>query len=93
MSHNSIDASVFFNPNNQVAQLGLIACPGAEELTKLIDSHLVNWAKEVGINQETFIIPSACPRFQSGDAKGLVLESVRGDDIFIVVDPGNYSLT
>ena len=93
MSHNSIDASVFFNPNNQVAQLGLIACPGAEELTKLIDSHLVNWAKEVGINQETFIIPSACPRFQSGDAKGLVLESVRGDDIYFVVDPGNYSLT
>ena len=93
MSHNSIDASVFFNPSEQVAQLGLIACPGAEELTKLIDSHLVNWAKEVGINQETFIIPSACPRFQSGDAKGLVLESVRGDDIYFVVDPGNYSLT
>ena len=93
MSHKNIDASVFFNPSEQVAQLGLIACPGAEELTKLIDSHLVNWAKEVGLNKETFIIPSACPRFQSGDAKGLVLESVRGGDIFIVVDPGNYSLT
>ena len=93
MSHKNIDASVFFNPSEQVAQLGLIACPGAEELTKLIDSHLVNWAKEVGLNKETFIIPSACPRFQSGDAKGLVLESVRGGDIFIVVEPGNYSLT
>ena len=40
-----------------------------------------------------FIISCDCPRFQSGDAKGLVKESVRGDDIFIVVDPGNYSVT
>ena len=43
--------------------------------------------------KESFIIPCECPRFQSGDAKGLVKESVRGDDIFIVVDPGNYSVT
>ena len=42
---------------------------------------------------ETFIIGCACPRFQSGDAKGLVTQSVRGDDIFLVCDPGNYSLT
>ena len=39
------------------------------------------------------LIPCECPRFQSGDAKGLVKDSVRGDDIFIVVDPGNYSVT
>ena len=83
----------FFNPEYEVAHLGLIACPGAEELTNLIDKHLVSWAKEVGMEKETFIIPCDCPRFQSGDAKGLVKESVRGDDIFFVVDPGNYALT
>ncbi len=93
MSQNSVKASTFFSPDTQVANLGLIACPGAEELTERINGHLLNWAKEVGINKETFIIPSACPRFQSGDAKGLVMESVRGDDIYFVVDPGNYSLT
>ena len=71
----------------------LIACPGAEELTNLIDKHLVRWASEAGYQTNSFIIESACPRFQSGDAKGLVKESVRGDDIFIVVDPGNYSVT
>ena len=38
-------------------------------------------------------IPSDCPRFQSGDAKGLVKASTRGDDIYIFVDPGNYSVT
>ena len=93
MSINTVTASDFFNPETQVAHLALIACPGAEELTKLIDGHLVAWAKEVGIEKETFIVDCACPRFQSGDAKGLVKESVRGDDIFFVCDPGNYSLT
>ena len=76
-----------------VADMRLIACPGAEELTGLIDRHLVRWAADAGIQKDTFIIPCDCPRFQSGDAKGLVKESVRGDDIFIVVDPGNYSVT
>ena len=93
MSQNSVTPSEFFNPFTQVAQLKLIACPGAEELTRLIDDHLKTWAKEVGIERETFIIECACPRFQSGDAKGLVKESARGYDVFIVVDPGNYSLT
>ena len=83
--------SFFEQPS--VADMRLIACPGAEELTGLIDKHLVRWAKDAGIDKETFIISCDCPRFQSGDAKGLVKESVRGDDIFIVVDPGNYSVT
>ena len=93
MSNNNVTPSEFFSPDTQVAHLGLIACPGAEELTNLIDGHLRTWAKEVGIEKDTFIIECACPRFQSGDAKGLVKASVRGDDIFFVVDPGNYSLT
>ena len=93
MSKNSVSPAHFFNPDRQEAYLALIACPGAEELTKLVDRHLVNWGKEVGINRDTFIVPCDCPRFQSGDAKGLVKESVRGFDVFIVVDPGNYSLT
>ena len=93
MSKNSVTPAHFFNPERQEAYLALIACPGAEELTQLVDKHLVNWGKEVGIEKDTFIVPCACPRFQSGDAKGLVKESVRGHDVFIVVDPGNYSLT
>ena len=93
MSKNIVTPTDFFNPARQEAYLALIACPGAEELTQLIDQHLINWGKEVGIQKDTFIVPCACPRFQSGDAKGLVKESVRGHDVFIVVDPGNYSLT
>ena len=93
MSNNMVTPSDFFSPDTQVANIALIACPGAEVLTKQIDEHLKTWAKEVGIEKDTFIIDCACPRFQSGDAKGLVKKSVRGDDIFFVVDPGNYSLT
>ena len=93
MSENSMGPRDFFRGDRQVADLGLIACPGAEELTELINGHLVRWAREVGLENDNFIIESECPRFQSGDAKGLVTASVRGDDIYIVVDPGNYSMT
>ena len=93
MSKNLVTPAEFFNPDRQEASLALIACPGAEEFTKLVDQHLINWGKEVGMNKDTFIVACDCPRFQSGDAKGLVKESVRGHDVFLVVDPGNYSLT
>ena len=93
MSVNNVNPQDFFSRDTQVAELALIACPGAEEFTGLIDRYLIDWAKEVGYEKDTFIIPCDCPRFQSGDAKGLVKKSVRGDDIYIVVDPGNYSVT
>ena len=76
---NEINPMAFFQEPS-VADLRLLACPGAEELTALIDKHLVEWAKSAGVEKESFIIPCECPRFQSGDAKGLVKESVRGDD-------------
>ncbi len=93
MPCSSLSSKEFFNPELQVADLRLIACPGAEDLTNLINDYLLRWAKEGGVDIDTFIIESDCPRFQSGDAKGLVRKTVRGDDVFIVVDPGNYSVT
>ena len=93
MAEQNISPRDFFATESAIADLGLIACPGAEELCKLVDGHLVRWAREVGMDVDTFIIPSDCPRFQSGDAKGLVKASTRGDDLYIFVDPGNYSVT
>ena len=75
---NEVNPMAFFQEPS-VADLRLLACPGAEELTDLIDRHLVEWAKSAGVEKDSFIIPCECPRFQSGDAKGLVKESVRGD--------------
>ena len=93
MPNNAISPVDFFSPAKQEAALALVACPGAETLTQQIDAHLVNWANEAGVPTESLIIRSDCPRFQSGDAKGLVKDSVRGLDVFLVVDPGNYALT
>ena len=58
MSKNSVTPAQFFSTDRQVASLALIACPGAEEFTSLIDKHLVAWGKEVGIDKDTFIVPS-----------------------------------
>ena len=92
MAEKNLGQRDFFAKEDAIADLGLIACPGAEELCKLVDSHLVRWAREVGnTDVDTFIIPSDCPRFQSGDAKGLIRSTVRGKDLFILVDVGNYS--
>jgi len=84
-------AKEFFNAEERVADLGLIAVPGAEELTNMINNHLVRWASEAGMGQESFIVGSECPRFSSGDGKGIIKSSIRGDDLYLVVDVGNYN--
>ena len=89
----AMSANDFFGVETQVADIGLIVVPGAEELANKIDAHLVRWAHELGMKKDTFIIPSICPRFQSGDAKGLIQESLRGDDLYFVVDPGTSQIT
>lgn len=86
-------AKEFFNFSERLADLALIAVPGAEELTAKIDRHLLRWAQEAGMETDTFIIDSECPRFSSGDGKGLIRSTVRGDDLYFVVDVGNYSKT
>lgn len=86
-------AKEFFCFEERVADLGLIALPGAEELTAKINEHLVRWSKEAGFNQDSFLIENECPRFSSGDGKGLIKSTIRGDDLYLVVDVGNYSLT
>ena len=62
----------FFDPKNRVAPLGIITLEGAEELSGKIDAHLVRWARRAGMDVDTFRIHSSCPRFNSGDAKGII---------------------
>ncbi len=82
-----------FNPNLSVAPLGIIAMKGASELGEKINDYLVTWARQSGQDVDTFLIPCNCPRFQSGDAKALIESTVRGLDLFIICDTGNYSCT
>lgn len=90
--------------NIPVGPLGFIPIIGCQELGKKVDDYLVKWRKETAENTEndivfqdyskdSFIVDAKVPRFGSGEAKGIINESVRGKDIFIMVDVCNYSLT
>ncbi|NLL56421.1 MAG: ribose-phosphate pyrophosphokinase [Clostridiales bacterium] len=89
-----------FDVPSAVAPLGLIILEGAKDLGNKIDNYLVNWynrdlskRKADFIKKDTFILDSDCPRFTTGDGKAVIKDSVRGRDLYIVVDVGNYHCT
>lgn len=82
---------ILFDPQTRVAPLGLIAMDGAKELGEKINNYLVQWSKDQGFKKDSYLIETDCPRFSSGDGKGLIKSTVRGNDLFILCDVGNYS--
>lgn len=82
-----------YQHRNSVAPIGIIAMTGAEQLAAKIDRYLVRWANENGFPDQSYLIECECPRFASGDGKGLIRSTVRGMDLYIVIDVGNYSCT
>lgn len=87
-----------------VGSLGLIPLEGCKDLGKKVDNYLVKWREErenehkeslafSGYMRDSYILEAKVPRFGSGEAKGLILESVRGSDLYLMVDVCNYSLT
>ncbi len=68
--------------------LGIIALESASRAGKKIDSILSEWR-----GGRHFLIPAECPRFGSGEGKGLIKECVRDKDLYILVDVTNYSIT
>lgn len=87
------NTEVLYKEYNEVAPIGLIAMRGTEELAKRIESYLIRWADRNGKPVHDYMIECECPRFASGDAKGLIKSTVRGKDLFILIDVGNYSCT
>ncbi len=85
-------SDILFNHGTSVAPLGLIAMDGAKELGDKINAYLVDWAHKGGYDVDTFLIECECPRFSSGDGKGLIKSTIRGKDLYIIVDVGNYSI-
>ena len=86
-----------------VGRLGIIVHPSCKDLCDKIDQYIVNWRKERNHNhksnvvfkdyeKDSFIIPSTCARFGTGEAKALISDSVRGADLYIIADVLNYSL-
>ena len=85
-------SEILFGRDSNVAPIGIIAMNSVTELGSKIDNYLVDWAGKGGINVDTFLVESECPRFSSGDGKGLIKSTVRGMDLFIIIDVGNYSI-
>ena len=87
-----------------VGPLGFIPIDGCQELGKKVDNYLVEWRKENAVTssddavfvdylKDSYIIDTKVPRFGSGEAKGIISESIRGKDLYLMVDVCNYSLT
>lgn len=87
-----------------VGPLGLIPLKSCADLGAKVNRWLVEWRREresehkstiafAGYQRDSYIVKAMTPRFGSGEAKGMLAESVRGDDLYLMVDVCNYSLT
>ena len=87
-----------------VAPLKIAALESCRGLGEKVNDHIVNFRKEArteilnsplfaNYHSDNFLIDCKCPRFGSGEAKGYIGESIRGSDLFLMVDVCNYNLT
>lgn len=85
-------------------KLGLITLKSSEKLGQQVDRYLVKWRSSrqqlhpndiafKGYQRDSYLIDHSLPRFGNGEAKGTIKESVRGDDLYIMLDITNHSLT
>ena len=90
--------------NIPVESLGIIALDGCTEMGNKVNDYIVKWRHEDGhahkddvvfhgYERDNYLIEANTPRFGSGEAKGIIKESVRGMDLYLMVDVCNYSLT
>ncbi len=87
-----------------VAPLGIIPLRSIEKIGQEVDEYLVRWRDERNYDEHFHVVPARyrsssfivecdTPRFGTGEAKGLIKQSVRGLDVYIMVDVTNYSMT
>ena len=95
------DREITTIPNGPI---GIIALPGCEEMAEKIDRYLVKWRSQQesehkttiafsGYERDTYILNTSFPRFGTGEGKCSLHESVRGFDIYILIDPFNHGVT
>ena len=77
--------------------LGIIALPGCEKLAKQVNAYLVAWranreSDQAGYVEDSYMIDVDLPRFGNGEAKAALKQTVRGYDLYIMVDVCNYSV-
>lgn len=90
-----------YNEPQPFGELSIIAMKGCEEIAAKIDYYLKQWRDdEKGVLYDegsnpirTYLLNAVCPRFGSGEAKGVLNETVRGHDVFIISDVFNYGVS
>ncbi len=95
-------------PTRPVAPLGIVAMRGCEEIGQRVNDYLLRWQISPELESETteenlhsfygtdrngFLLEASCPRFGTGEAKGMLKGTVRGYDLFIICDVGAYQCT
>ena len=87
-----------------VGSLGIISMDNCKQLGEKVDKYIAEWRRNrtgaythtiafAGYQKDSYLVSAKVPRFGSGEAKGIINETVRGDDLYILVDVGNYSMT
>ena len=87
-----------------IAPLKIAALDSCKELGQKVDQYIVGFRQDTlresldsplfsSYRPDTYLVGCQCPRFGTGEAKGLIRESIRGKDLFVIVDVCNYSLT
>ena len=88
-----------FRNSIPVGDLGIIPLQSCSGLGNMVNEYIVDWRKEREsvLHQDdrvkdSYIVNTKCPRFGSGEAKGTILDSIRGKDLYLLVDVTNYSI-
>ncbi len=90
-----------FKDSLPVGDLGIIPLKSCTDLGNQINDFIVSWRRERSEQdsflldhlEDSYIVEARCPRFGTGEAKGEIHDSIRGKDLYILVDVTNYSLT
>lgn len=96
--------NILLNESTPIGALGIIPLESCKELGNKVNRYLVEWRAQrdpehfdhitlAGYKSNSYVVKAAVPRFGSGEAKGTIQQSVRGLDIFLIVDITNYSMT
>ena len=77
--------------DTQYGELCVIGMKGCEAFAEQVDNYLKRWRKRS--KDDTFLAEAICPRFGTGEGKGLIHQSMRGQDVYIICDMFNYGVT
>ena len=75
----------------QFAELSVIGMKGCEAFAEQVDNYLKEWRRHT--SEDTYLVEAVCPRFGTGEGKGLIHHSMRGQDVYIICDVFNYGVT